>query len=157
MKTCFKCGAEKPLTEYYKHKEMADGHLNKCKSCARSDVKKNRNDNLEYYKAYDKQRHENDPVRRAKNHAASKAWRQENKERHTELTNAWRKRNPEKRIAHNAVGYALRSGKIVKENCAVCGADNAQAHHNDYTKPLDVVWLCPKHHAQVHVDERKNP
>lgn len=157
MKTCFKCGAEKPLTEYYKHKEMADGHLNKCKSCTRSDVKKNRNDNLEYYKAYDKQRHENDPVRRAKNHAASKAWRKNNMDRVVELTRSWRQRNPEKYAAHSAVSSALRSGKLQKETCAVCGDENSQAHHNDYTKPLDVVWLCQQHHAQVHVDERKNP
>ena len=44
QKTCFKCGTEKPLTEYYKHKAMADGHLNKCKACAKADVKAHRQD-----------------------------------------------------------------------------------------------------------------
>ena len=156
MKVCFKCGAKKPLTDYYKHKAMADGHLNKCKACARLDVKKNRNDNLEYYRAYDQQRHENDPVRRAKNHAASKAWREANKQRHTELTREWRKRNPEKYAAHCAVKSALRAGKIKKEPCMVCGNRNSQAHHGDYTKPLDVIWLCPQHHSEVHTNERRN-
>jgi hypothetical protein len=37
-KTCFKCGLIKPLTEYYKHKRMGDGHLNKCKDCTKKDV-----------------------------------------------------------------------------------------------------------------------
>lgn len=56
MKKCFKCGAEKPLSEYYKHPRMRDGHLNKCKECTKSDVLDNREEKKDYYMEYDRNR-----------------------------------------------------------------------------------------------------
>jgi ribosomal protein S27AE len=150
MKICKKCGAEKPLTEYYKHKGFADGHLNKCKDCAKSDARKNRDDKLEYYREYDRMRHRDDPERRAYSHAQSAAWRKENPERHGELVRSWQERNPEKRSAHIKVGNAIKSGKLIKGLCEVCGSSKVHAHHDDYSRPLDVRWLCPEHHSLEH-------
>ncbi len=57
--------------------------------------------------------------------------------------------NPVKRAAHIAIGNALRDGKLIRQTCEVCG-ERSQAHHDDYSKPLEVRWLCAKHHADWH-------
>lgn len=44
---------------------------------------------------------------------------------------------------------AVRRGTIEKKPCEVCGAD-AEMHHQDYSKPLEITWLCPEHHRQRH-------
>jgi hypothetical protein len=48
------------------------------------------------------------------------------------------------------VQYALKSGRLRKEPCMVCGELQVQAHHSDYDKPYEVKWLCIKHHAELH-------
>jgi hypothetical protein len=62
---------------------------------------------------------------------------------------AWTLQNREKRAAHKAVEYATLRGDLVKQSCERCGAD-AHAHHDDYSKPLDVTWLCQLHHYARH-------
>lgn len=52
--------------------------------------------------------------------------------------------------AHCAVGKARREGILIPLPCAVCGSPNSVAHHEDYSKPLEVVWLCQKHHVARH-------
>jgi hypothetical protein len=54
-----------------------------------------------------------------------------------------------RRSAVLALNAAVKKGEIVRQPCEVCGAD-AQAHHDDYSRPLDVRWLCTKHHAEHH-------
>ena len=61
----------------------------------------------------------------------------------------YRKRYPERIKAHYQVNQAIKTGLIVRKPCEVCGAI-AQAHHDDYSKPLEVRWLCAKHHSRHH-------
>ena len=68
-KVCFKCGQEKPITEFYKHPRMADGHVNKCKVCNKLDVKTNYADRREQYAEYEKQRYQRPERRNACPHA----------------------------------------------------------------------------------------
>lgn len=49
----------------------------------------------------------------------------------------------------------FENGIIVKENCRLCGSPDSEMHHGDYSKPLDVSWLCKKCHHEFHVLERK--
>ncbi len=52
--------------------------------------------------------------------------------------------------ARSAVFIALRAGKITRMPCMVCGDEKSETHHPDYSKPLEVMWLCKKDHATMH-------
>ncbi len=132
MKRCFKCLVVKPLSEFYRHKNMRDGHLNKCIDCALADVKKYRLGNLDRIRAYDRKR----------------GARQTH-----ESTKAYRAKYPERYRANNMLNNHLRAGNMSRKPCEVCGSEEKiHGHHDDYSKPLDVRWLCPVHHKAVHAD-----
>ena len=56
MKKCKDCGIEKDISEYHVHKQMKDGHLNKCKVCVRKRVSDHRAKNIDRIRAYDRKR-----------------------------------------------------------------------------------------------------
>lgn len=151
MKTCFKCAIEKPLSEFYRHSAMAGGRLNKCKECTKKDTRDNRNLRLEYYKMYDRARgslpHR---VKARKLYQMTEA----GKQKMIASKKKWIKENPQKRTAQNKVNSALKRGTLKKMNCEICGSEKSHAHHDDYSKPLDVRWLCPLHHSLEHKMKR---
>jgi hypothetical protein len=57
-------------------------------------------------------------------------------------------------LARTAVAQAIRCGLLTKEPCIVCGDAMADGHHEDYKKPLRVVWLCRSHHCSRHAELR---
>lgn len=71
----------------------------------------------------------------------------------------WRKTHPqtvEQKRRQNARAYLhvyVKRGKIVKKPCQVCQSPDSEAHHADYTKPLEVVWLCRDHHLELHAKQ----
>ena len=136
-KRCFKCGAIKPLDEFYKHSQMRDGHFNKCKECAKNDVTSHRDENIEKVRLYDNQR-------------SKLTHRKQYARKHTI---DYRKHNPEKYHAHSLVNNAVRDGRLIKPTeCEICGEQYQvlHAHHKDYNKPLEVEWLCPVCHSLTH-------
>lgn len=62
----------------------------------------------------------------------------------------WRRVHPRRYLAHLYVQAAKRAGVLVPQPCEVCGETKTEAHHPDYHRPGDVVWLCPAHHRQIH-------
>lgn len=137
-KICFKCGIKKPLSEFYKHPEMKDGHLNKCKECTKKDTKENRLKNHEYYCEYDMMRG-NLPHR---------------KKLRRKTTVKYRAIHPERMAIYDAVAHAIKKGVLVKPNrCQKCGSDKRiEGHHKDYSKPLEVEWLCSRCHRIEHAN-----
>jgi hypothetical protein len=136
MKKCFKCNENKELTEFYRHKEMSDGHVNKCKDCNKQDVIINRKSKLQYYREYDKKRN-------SLEHRKIKS---------IEKCSNYRKENPKKYKAHSLVNSSIRNGKLKKPKiCESClSQSKLNAHHDDYDKPLSVRWLCSPCHSEWH-------
>lgn len=152
IKICFKCGAEKPLTEFYAHPAMLDGHLGKCKECAKRDVTLRRLENIIYAREYDRKRSmlpHRIAARRAYD-ATLPGKRARRKARQNQ-----RRIHPERIKARYELGAAVRAGRIKPQPCIKCGSTRTHAHHPDYNKPLTVVWLCVTHHREVHKNGKK--
>lgn len=131
-KICKNCGISKDIHDFYKCKKMKDGHFNSCKECYKKSVLKNRVAHIEYYREYDRRRGN----RQTK-----------------EYLSEYRKKFPLKYKATRMVSNAIRDKKLFKMPCEICGADKrTHAHHDDYSKPLNVRWLCAAHHRQWHVE-----
>lgn len=129
MKTCSKCKTEKLLNDFPNNKTNKDGKNYWCRKCWNEFCRKRKKKySLEEQRKWYKYRPE----------SAKKA------------VNEWNRKNPEKRQAHKLVEQAIKRGEIIREVCIECGESRTDAHHDDYTKPLEVRWLCRLHHKQTH-------
>lgn len=113
---------------------MGDGHLGKCKECTKLDVR-------ERYFGKGRQRVTEYEVRRGKD--------PERKKKILEYRKKSRKTNPMKWSARQRVARAIKKGVLTRLPCRQCGEIKSQAHHEDYSKPLEVVWLCRTHHRLI--------
>lgn len=154
MKTCFKCNKEKPLVMFYKHKQMADGHLNKCKDCTKNDVHKHRSENLDRIQEYDRNR----PNRkeRAEKQSVYHSFGKGSQVAR-DAGKKYARSNPIRYKANNAVSNAIRDGRLIRpKECSECGIEcKPHGHHDDYNKPLSVRWLCIRCHNEFHKQARE--
>lgn len=134
-KVCSNCGVIKPPSEYQKRSLSKDGLTSSCKVCL---------------KERDARRFKNDPrVReRHKKYQATP----EGKASMGKARKKWLDTNPEKRAAHVILNNRIRDGHIEKpDTCQECGdGGRIHGHHEDYSKPLEIDWLCATCHAKRH-------
>ena len=82
----------------------------------------------------------------------AKKYYQEHKEKKNRQSREQYLKRPLEHNARSIVRYAIYTGKIVKQPCEICGVEPAEAHHDDYNKPLEVRWLCSSHHKEWHLN-----
>ena len=120
MKVCSICGVEKPWADYHKDRKTKSGYEHRCKEC-----------NLKRRKEYGQ--------------------RPESKILAASSMSEYRRKNKAKVQARNKVHYHIKVGNMTRptqcKNCQSVG--HVEAHHEDYSKPLDVIWLCKPCHVEA--------
>jgi hypothetical protein len=153
MKACKGCKIEKSLDLFHKQPKTIDGHVNFCIACVSYKRKIFRQNNKDLLSEREKKRAKN-PDRIAKHKEYLKKYLLTDKgkiARDKSLRN-YNERYPLKKAAHILTSRAIRHGKLINPKiCSVCNSTNLiQAHHDDYTKPIDVRWLCLSCHFEWH-------
>ena len=141
---CKRCGEAKPAGAFYASDK------GRCKECIKARVRANRREKIDYYRGYDRKRYRDCDERKA---AARKCAQSPAGIRSRVKSNKMRRQEwPEKFQARNAVANGIRDGKIERgTECFFCSATGRlHAHHQDYSKPLDIFWLCPRCHGKLH-------
>ena len=132
MKLCKWCHKRLKISEFFSHPMMKERRLNKCISCCKAYAHRRYGDKIEMIRKYDRER----------------ALCPERKKKCLDYQRIRRKRYPEKDKARRIFHYNKRMGRIVRLPCRDCGDKQSEAHHPDYSKPLEVIWLCSFHHRK---------
>ena len=151
MKKCKSCEIDKPLDDFYKHEAQKDGRDSTCKECRKSRLKERRKADPEKFKETDRLRYQIDPRVRERHRRYHKT--DDGKAALRRSHKKWIEANEDKRAAHILLNNAIKAGKVEKPNaCDDCGKCECriEGHHDDYTKPLDVRWLCRECHLLQH-------
>lgn len=131
-KICFKCGRELPLSEFYKHPKMGDGHLNKCKDCTRADVRTNY-------------------IEKSKLDTYMEKERARGREKYARL--GYRGRLSDEQCKKRELYPRLRSAK---QALNISVRDTEELHHWNYNNILNVIVLNRRLHRRVHSGIRLN-
>jgi hypothetical protein len=124
-KRCTVCLMVKPLGEFHRDRNLKSGFRGHCRVCQSNYYRR-------WYEQNGRERYDANAAKKRKSVA-----------RH-------RLRYPEKARARWLIQQRLARGTLTRQPCEVCGDPKTDAHHDDYSKPLDVRWLCRAHHAELH-------
>ena len=124
VKKCFRCGRELPLDEFYKHPQMKDGHLNKCKDCSKKDAKSD----------YDR-------------NSSNEEWMEKERERGREK---FKRLNYKSRFRKTR-DIQRDAGISKKLRCRGYDTKGKEAHHWNYNKPRSVFLLSRRAHKRIHL------
>jgi hypothetical protein len=142
------------------------GISTKCEQCGKPFMAKNRSGRFctrkcvhrhdyltlsaEKIARYRRQAKEWSKANRARRRKTNKEWRVKAGKRHLEVSRKWHRNNRLANKAHIAVKSAIQKGKLIRPNaCSECAkACKPQGHHEDYSKPLEVIWLCVTCHKK---------
>ena len=113
----------------------------------RENMRKKRREDPEAYKEKNSQYYENNKDRII---PYVEEWRRKNRDKVTHYLKTYNLKHPEKATARIKVRQAIFNGKLIPLPCEKCNELKTEAHHTDYSKPLDVMWLCGPCHREEH-------
>ena len=151
MKRCNKCGDTKSLESFHRRKRNPDGRVSTCKVCKRAYDRSRYIEDPQRFIGEESARRQADPAsyqekRRARRVANPGPYRESDRRR--------RAKDPDKIRARQKVFEAIAAGRIDRPTtCSTCGNTHSriEGHHEDYSKPLEVIWLCAPCHGKLHM------
>lgn len=161
-KECPKCEKTKPHSAFYKDKKQESGLRCYCKDCCRSEARKWRDDNKDRATQRVQEWREN-PENRQREIETGYAYRQKFPEKGKANVQRYLARYPEKARAGSQLNKAVSRGKLFKPTlCEGCREEKGSTrlidgHHHDYSKPLEVEWLCRQCHIARHHPKTETP
>ena len=147
-KRCLNCGEIKSLDEFYREPHRG-GTRSQCKDCMNGRGRLYHKKNREVERIKLREWREKNPEKARQESLRNLV---KNREAFYERRRRTNRENPEKMVARNKLNYAVIKGRVIRQTCKECGFPNSEGHHNDYNKPLDVEWLCRRHHARHHAN-----
>lgn len=155
MLACKTCGENRPPEMFYA------SNKSRCKECVRAKVRVYRTANIERIREYDRNRRNQDTrAANCRENYRRQSATPEGRKLLRGYGKKWWRQNQEKKRANVRVKRAIQAGSLKVRPCERCGFGiGVQAHHEDYSKPLDVNWLCTrchgKRHREINAEKRK--